>query len=191
MGDLVYEPPRDGPTLWEMGIPDRSAAEFFVPDPDALYINRLYVHHPDRSALGHHMILILTKDGFHPMVYKTVALLFCKSAWPKQFHNVARFRQYGLWSRYGELYPEKDLVYTIGVSDHTKDWFFAQVPRCNSTNLRSFLAVFASLISISSEEKESVIKLIGQKRLKKERNMLNWCHASWFLRLCKRIEKQV
>ncbi|KAL3733037.1 hypothetical protein ACJRO7_022544 [Eucalyptus globulus] len=87
MGDLVYEPPREGATMWEIGIPDRSAAEFYVPDPDASYINRLYVHHPDR------------------------------------------FRQYGLWSRYGELYPEKDLVYTIGVSDHTKDWFFAQVPR--------------------------------------------------------------
>ncbi|KAK9930126.1 hypothetical protein M0R45_027181 [Rubus argutus] len=34
MGDLVFEPPRDGPTLWEIGIPDRSAAEFYVPDPD-------------------------------------------------------------------------------------------------------------------------------------------------------------
>lgn len=50
MGDLVYEPPRDGPTLWEIGIPDRSAAEFFVPDPDPKYINRLYVNHPDRLA---------------------------------------------------------------------------------------------------------------------------------------------
>jgi len=91
---------------------------------------------------------------------------------PKQFHNVARFRQYGLWSRYGELYPEKDLVYTIGVSDHTKDWFFAQVPRCYSTELQSFLAVFASLISISSEEKDSAVKLIGQKRLKNEETCL-------------------
>jgi rhamnogalacturonan endolyase len=50
MGDLVYEPPRDGPTLWEIGIPDRSAAEFFVPDPDPKYINKLYVNHPDRLA---------------------------------------------------------------------------------------------------------------------------------------------
>lgn len=50
MGDLVYEPPRDGPTLWEIGIPDRSAAEFFVPDPDSKYINKLYVNHPDRLA---------------------------------------------------------------------------------------------------------------------------------------------
>lgn len=87
MGDLVYEPPRDGPTLWEIGIPDRSAREFNVPDPDPKYVNRLFVNHLDR------------------------------------------FRQYGLWSRYTELYPNEDLVYTIGVSDYSKDWFFAQVVR--------------------------------------------------------------
>lgn len=50
MGDLVFEPPRDGPTLWEIGIPDRSAAEFYIPDPDPKYINQLYVNHPDRLA---------------------------------------------------------------------------------------------------------------------------------------------
>ncbi|XP_035538697.1 probable rhamnogalacturonate lyase B [Juglans regia] len=87
MGDLVYKPPRDGPTLWEIGIPDRSAAEFYVPDPNPKYINKLYVNHPDR------------------------------------------FRQYGLWERYAELYPDNDLVFTIGVSDYTKDWFYAQVTR--------------------------------------------------------------
>ncbi|KAK9930032.1 hypothetical protein M0R45_027091 [Rubus argutus] len=48
LGDLVYEPPRDGPTLWEIGVPDRSAAEFYVPDPSPKYINKLYVNHPDR-----------------------------------------------------------------------------------------------------------------------------------------------
>uniref|UniRef100_A0A1D1ZBA2 rhamnogalacturonan endolyase n=1 Tax=Anthurium amnicola TaxID=1678845 RepID=A0A1D1ZBA2_9ARAE len=87
LGDLVYEPPRDGPTLWEIGIPDRSAAEFYVPDPNPIYINKLYVNHPDK------------------------------------------FRQYGLWERYAELYPEGDLVYSVGVSDYRKDWFFAQVTR--------------------------------------------------------------
>ncbi|KAK7282913.1 hypothetical protein RIF29_12031 [Crotalaria pallida] len=92
IGDLVYEPPRDGPTLWEIGIPDRSAAEFFVPDPNPKYINKLYVNHPDK------------------------------------------FRQYGLWERYAELYLEKDLVYTVGVSDYTKDWFFAQVTRKKEDN---------------------------------------------------------
>lgn len=49
LGDLVYEPPRAGPTLWEIGIPDRTAAEFYVPDPNPNYVNRLYINHPDRS----------------------------------------------------------------------------------------------------------------------------------------------
>ncbi|XP_073012328.1 uncharacterized protein [Typha latifolia] len=92
LGDLVYEPPRDGPTLWEIGIPDRSAAEFYVPDPDPRYVNRLYVNHPDR------------------------------------------FRQYGLWERYAELYPSADLIYTVGVSDYRTDWFFAHVTRKTDQN---------------------------------------------------------
>ncbi|KAH7669404.1 Rhamnogalacturonan endolyase protein [Dioscorea alata] len=92
LGELVYEPPRDGPTLWEIGIPDRSAKEFYVPDPNPLYINKLYVNHPDK------------------------------------------FRQYGLWERYAELYPDNDLIYTVGVSDYTKDWFFAQVTRKGENN---------------------------------------------------------
>lgn len=92
VGDLIYEPPRDGPTLWEIGIPDRSAAEFYVPDPNPKYINKLYVNHPDK------------------------------------------FRQYGLWERYAELYPDKDLIFTVGVSDYTKDWFFAQVTRKKDDN---------------------------------------------------------
>ncbi|KAF4394933.1 hypothetical protein G4B88_002810 [Cannabis sativa] len=87
MGEIVYEPPRDGPTLWEIGIPNRSAAEFYVPDPNPNYVNPLYLNHPDR------------------------------------------FRQYGLWERYAELYPDGDLIYTIGVNDYTKDWFFAHVTR--------------------------------------------------------------
>ncbi|KAK9166215.1 hypothetical protein Scep_001406 [Stephania cephalantha] len=87
LGDLVYEPPRDGPTMWEIGIPDRSALEFYVPDPNPKYINKLYVNHPDK------------------------------------------FRQYGLWERYAELYPNEDLVYRVGVSDYKNDWFFAQVNR--------------------------------------------------------------
>lgn len=51
LGDVIYKPPRDGPTLWEIGIPNRSAAEFYVPDPDPKYINELYVNHPDRFSL--------------------------------------------------------------------------------------------------------------------------------------------
>ncbi|XP_044476134.1 probable rhamnogalacturonate lyase B [Mangifera indica] len=92
IGVVVYEPPRNGPTLWEIGIPDRSAAEFYVPDSNPNFINKLYVNHPDR------------------------------------------FRQYGLWERYAELYPNEDLVYTVGTSDYAKDWFFAQVTRKKDNN---------------------------------------------------------
>ncbi|XP_047964301.1 probable rhamnogalacturonate lyase B [Salvia hispanica] len=92
VGEIVYQPPRDGPTLWEIGIPDRTAAEFYAPDPDPKYVNRLFINHPDR------------------------------------------FRQYGLWDRYSELYPNEDLVYTVGKSDYTKDWFYAQVNRKKPDN---------------------------------------------------------
>ncbi|KAK2392482.1 Rhamnogalacturonate lyase family protein [Trifolium repens] len=40
VGELVYEPARDAPTLWEIGIPDRTAAEFYVPDPNTLYLHK-------------------------------------------------------------------------------------------------------------------------------------------------------
>ena len=40
-----------------------------------------------------------------------------------------RYRQYGLWNRYTDLYPNHDLVYTVGVDKYQKDWFFAHVPR--------------------------------------------------------------
>ncbi|XP_024985632.1 uncharacterized protein LOC112521129 [Cynara cardunculus var. scolymus] len=88
LGDVVYEAPRNGPTLWEIGIPDRTAAEFYVPDPYPNLVNHLFMNH--------------TND---------------------------RFRQYGLWDRYTDLYPENDLVYNVGASDYRKDWFFAHVNR--------------------------------------------------------------
>ncbi|KMT20560.1 hypothetical protein BVRB_1g005420 [Beta vulgaris subsp. vulgaris] len=87
VGEVVFEPPRDGPTLWEIGIPDRVAQEFHIPDPNPKYVNKLYVNHPDR------------------------------------------FRQYGLWERYSELYPKDDLVYDVKASNYSKDWFYAQVTR--------------------------------------------------------------
>ncbi|KAK7250632.1 hypothetical protein RIF29_33178 [Crotalaria pallida] len=86
---LVYSPPRNGPTLWEIGVPDRSAAEFYVPDPYPTLMNKLY---SDKQRID-------------------------------------RFRQYGLWERYIDLYPNDDLVYTVGVNKYKKDWFFAQVTR--------------------------------------------------------------
>lgn len=59
MGDIVFEPPRDGPTLWEIGIPDRSAAEYYVPDPNPTYINRLFINHPDRLVYTSQSIVCL------------------------------------------------------------------------------------------------------------------------------------
>ncbi|XP_057495308.1 probable rhamnogalacturonate lyase B isoform X2 [Actinidia eriantha] len=86
LSNIVYEPPRNGPTLWEIGVADRVAAEFFVPDPNPSLVNHLY----------------------------------------KSFD---KFRQYGLWNRYTEIYPRQDLVYTVGVSNYRRDWFFAHVTR--------------------------------------------------------------
>jgi rhamnogalacturonan endolyase len=41
----VFEPPRSGPTLWEIGVPDRSAAEMFIPDTDPKYpTNKLFLN---------------------------------------------------------------------------------------------------------------------------------------------------
>ncbi|KAK2374056.1 rhamnogalacturonate lyase [Trifolium repens] len=88
LNSLVYNPPRNGPTLWEIGIPDRSAGEFYVPNPYANLMNKLYMN-----------------------------------------DNKYRYRQYGIWSRYTDLYPKSDLVFTVGVSKWQKDWFFAHVPR--------------------------------------------------------------
>ncbi|KAL9160710.1 hypothetical protein ABFS82_08G218400 [Erythranthe guttata] len=87
LGYIIYDPPRNGPTLWEIGIPDRTAAEFFVPDPNPTLMNQLYNIQPDK------------------------------------------FRQYGLWDRYTDLYPDEDLVYTIGSSVYQTDWYFAHVNR--------------------------------------------------------------
>ncbi|KAK3416650.1 hypothetical protein EUGRSUZ_H02416 [Eucalyptus grandis] len=85
---LVFSPPRSGPTLWEIGIPDRTAAEFYVPLPNPRFMNNLF-----KNGIGE------------------------------------RFRQYGLWDRYSELYPKNDLVYTVGVDNYHRDWFFAHVTR--------------------------------------------------------------
>ncbi|XP_039132469.1 probable rhamnogalacturonate lyase B isoform X2 [Dioscorea cayenensis subsp. rotundata] len=86
LGTLLHKAPRAGPTLWEIGVPDRTASEFFVPDPKPDYVNKLYIKHD-------------------------------------------RFRQYGLWDRYTDLYPNEDLVYKVGLSVYKRDWFFAHVTR--------------------------------------------------------------
>ncbi|GER34521.1 rhamnogalacturonate lyase [Striga asiatica] len=90
--ELVYHPPRNGPTLWEIGIPDRMASEFYIPDPNPDFTNKLYINHAEK------------------------------------------FRQYGLWDRYTDLYPTDDLTYLVGVSDYKKDWFYAHVNRKTDKN---------------------------------------------------------
>ncbi|KAK9037810.1 hypothetical protein V6N11_022710 [Hibiscus sabdariffa] len=92
LGTLIYNPPRNGPTLWEIGVPDRTAAEFFIPEPYEQFMNSI------------------TKD------------------------DTDKFRQYGLWERYSDFYPEGDLVYTVGTSNYSRDWFFAHVPRKAGNN---------------------------------------------------------
>ncbi|KAJ7953493.1 Rhamnogalacturonate lyase family protein [Quillaja saponaria] len=88
LGDLVYSPPRNGPTLWEIGIPDRTAKEFYVPEPYPNLSNKLLNREPNN-----------------------------------------KFRQYGLWERYTDLYPKNDIVYNVTTSDYHRDWFFAHVNR--------------------------------------------------------------
>ncbi|KAK9670706.1 hypothetical protein RND81_13G219400 [Saponaria officinalis] len=88
LADLVFEPLRNGPTLWQIGIPDRTALEFYVPTPSRLFVNKLYID-----------------------------------------NELNKFRQYGLWERYAELYPDEDLIYTVETSEYQRDWFFAQVTR--------------------------------------------------------------
>jgi len=51
---LIYDAPRNGPTLWEIGIPDRTAAEFFIPDAQPKLLNQLYVvHNQERLEKSH------------------------------------------------------------------------------------------------------------------------------------------
>ncbi|KAK8581109.1 hypothetical protein V6N12_071351 [Hibiscus sabdariffa] len=111
LGTLIYDPPRNGPTLWEIGIPDRTAAEFFVPEPHPAFVNSLCLDATDK------------------------------------------FRQYGLWDRYSELYRHGDLVYTVGVSNYSRDWFFAHVPRNtgNSTKWSTTWQIKYNLQDVNEE----------------------------------------
>lgn len=49
VGPIVYDPPRNGPTLWEIGVPDRTAAEFNIPDPDPTLLTKLYLSNANPS----------------------------------------------------------------------------------------------------------------------------------------------
>lgn len=62
---------------------------------------------------------------------------------PGPSSHIGRFRQYGLWERYSEIYRNEDLIYDVDVNDYRKDWFFAQVTRLYMYLLR---IVFKGLI---------------------------------------------
>lgn len=49
LGFIVYSPPRNGGTIWEIGVPDRSAAEFYIPDASRNFQNKLYNNHPKQK----------------------------------------------------------------------------------------------------------------------------------------------
>ena len=80
LSNLVYEPPRNGPTLWEIGVADRVAAEFFVPDPNPSLVNHLYksfdklvliytfsmtsnINHHKLQSYGHQIYVYPTGSG--------------------------------------------------------------------------------------------------------------------------------
>lgn len=72
--------------------------------------------------------------------------------------SLDRFRQYGLWTRYTDLYPDSDLVYTIGTSDYSKDWFYAQVPR-----FESILKVSRQLKLFNAKHAENFCEISGKQ----------------------------
>ena len=119
MNSLGYNPPRNGLTLWEIGIPDCSVAEFYIPGPNLKFTNRLFQNDSQDK---------LAQNPFSTINVFNL-LLICSFFIFSNYFYYDRFRQYGLWERYTELYPNHDLVYTVGVSDYHNDWFYAQVTR--------------------------------------------------------------
>lgn len=51
LGEINYSSPRDGPTVWEIGVPDRTANGFFVPDPNPKHVNKLYLNSSQKQVL--------------------------------------------------------------------------------------------------------------------------------------------
>lgn len=48
LGNLIYAPHRDGPTVWEIGYPDRTALGYYVPDVNPMYVNKLFLHSTEK-----------------------------------------------------------------------------------------------------------------------------------------------
>ncbi|KAM3338420.1 hypothetical protein P3S68_030506 [Capsicum galapagoense] len=131
---LVFNPPRSGPTLWEIGIPDRTAAEFFIPNPQPKFEDQFTLHiikkiFLSRGFIGNNLSTSFEEyTGYIVVTNKSLfegagLLVICTAL------TLPRFRQYGLWDCYTEIYTNGDLVYTIGSSNYQTDWFFAHVNR--------------------------------------------------------------
>lgn len=48
LGNLTYVPLRNGPTVWEIGFPDRTALGCYVPDVNPMYVNKLFLNSPEK-----------------------------------------------------------------------------------------------------------------------------------------------
>ena len=48
LGNLTYVPLRDGPTIWDIGFPDRTAIGYYVPNVNPMYVNKLFVNSPEK-----------------------------------------------------------------------------------------------------------------------------------------------
>ncbi|KAL0321126.1 UNVERIFIED_CONTAM: hypothetical protein Sradi_5374100 [Sesamum radiatum] len=48
LGNLTYVAHRDGPTVWEIGFPDRTANDYYVPDVNPMYVNKLFLDSPEK-----------------------------------------------------------------------------------------------------------------------------------------------
>ncbi|KAL7244204.1 hypothetical protein ACSBR1_016439 [Camellia fascicularis] len=48
LGNLIYAPVREGPTVWEIGFPDRTAIDSYVPDVNPMYVNKLFLNRPEK-----------------------------------------------------------------------------------------------------------------------------------------------
>ncbi|KAI5446244.1 hypothetical protein KIW84_014184 [Lathyrus oleraceus] len=71
---------------------------------------------------------------------------------------LGEYRQYGLWERYAELYPNEDLIYTVGVSDYTKDWLYAQVTRKKNEDIYEG-TTWQIKFNLDDVEKDEIYKL--------------------------------
>jgi rhamnogalacturonan endolyase len=91
LGEMTWEPMRRGRQVWEIGVPNRTGAEFAGGD---------------------------------------------------------RFFEPDITLQYPKLFPT-DVTYTIGESQHAKDWFFAQVP--HNTDPKAQVEPFRGVVSNGSE----------------------------------------